>query len=537
MIEVLSAIADKVSEAIGLIPSDSDRGAEVCMGADGTPTSEIDKIAENTVLMYLQEHDVKLNVLSEEIGFVDNGAEETLVLDPIDGTTNACMGVPMYTVSMAVGKGTMNGMRVAYLRNLSTGDVYTAEKGKGAYMNGCRISVKDSSDPERLLMMIYMGSGACPEAYALAKRVKSSRAYGCASLEMALVATGKADGFMMDSEVYSKSIRVVDIAASALILREAGGEIFALDGSILDMPLDLEHRANFVAVGDRKVFDTVMQGSRSHPRGGKVSYGIYVNMSIPGAADVAKEVMRLLKGEDITLDSAIAAEFGVKGVPISKMNVDMIIAVGGDGTILRAAQNSDAMMFGVNAGGIGFLTEADPSELEESIARLRRGDYTVEERAKIQVLKDGEILGDAVNEVVVHTDTVAKIRRFRVYVNDTLATDMRADGMLLSTPTGSTCYAMSLGAPIIDPGVNAWVMVPMAAFRFSARPMVVPMSKKIAIECVMDKGCMLVIDGQKEVHLPGGSVVEMVSSSKHVRFVRFDKDFYTRINEKLVNVQ
>lgn len=537
MMELLSAIADKVSEAIGLIPSESDRGTEVCMGADGTPTSNIDKIAENTVLMYLQENDIRLNVLSEEIGFVDNGAEETLVLDPIDGTTNACMGVPMYTISMAVGKGTMNGMRIAYLRNLSTGDVYTAERGKGAYMNGCRIRVKENSDPERLLMMIYMGSGACPEAFALAKRTKSSRAYGCASLEMVLVATGKADGFMMDSEVYSKAIRIVDIAASALILREAGGEIFGLDGSVLDMPLDLDHRANFVAVGDRRVFDTVMQGARSRSRGGRLKYGVYVNMSIPGAAGVAREVIRLLNGEDVTLDSAIAAELGEKGVPISKMDADMVIAVGGDGTILRAAQNSDAMMFGVNAGDVGFLTEADPPELEESIARLRRGDYTVEERAKIRVMMDGEVLGDAVNEVVIHTDTVAKIRRFKVYVNDTLATEMRADGMLLSTPTGSTCYAMSLGAPIIDPGVNAWVLVPMAAFRYSARPIIVPMSKKVTVECSMEKGCMLVIDGQKEMHLDGGSVVEMVRSSKHVRLVRFDKDFYTKINEKLVNVK
>ncbi len=196
------------------------------MGADGTDTSQIDKIAENTVLDYLARNKIQLNVLSEEIGFVDNGAEETMVLDPIDGTSNAIAGVPLFTISMAIGKNDLKGIHTAYLKNLITGDVITAEKGKGAFKNGVRIHAKKDSDLKDLFMMIYLGNGAHPDSFVLVKRVKSSRSYGCASLEMELVAEGQADGYMMHSEKYDRSIRVVDIAASYLILKEAGGEVW-----------------------------------------------------------------------------------------------------------------------------------------------------------------------------------------------------------------------------------------------------------------------------------------------------------------------
>lgn len=535
MIGILRSIADEVSKAIGLIPKGTDIGEEVCMGADGTPTSEIDKIAENTVLKYIQANDVPFNVLSEEIGYVDNGAEDVLILDPIDGTTNSVIGVPLYTISMAVGRDSLNGVHTAFIRNLVTGDEYTAVKGQGAYLNGERIHVKSEFDPKKILMMIYLGNGADPQAFALAKRVKTSRAYGCASIEMALVATGMADGFFMNSENYERSIRIVDIAASALILREAGGEIYSLDGSIFDMPIDLPHRGNFVAVGNHKVFDFVMNASSPFDTPTKrARYGIYTNMSIPAVEDVTRRVMKALEGEDYILDSEIASVMGVKGCAIDMMDVDIMITIGGDGTILRALQNTDAMVVGVNAGGVGFLTEIGIDSVEEGIARLRRGDYTVQKRPKLSVTYNGEIVGEAVNEVVVHTDSVAKIRRFRVYVNDSLTTDVRADGILLSTPTGSTSYAMSLGAPIMDPRVNAWVMVPMAAFKYTSRPMIIPTTTKVTVEAVLDKGCLLVVDGQKEINIPGGSKVEMTRSRKYASFIMFSTDFYSRVKEKLV---
>ena len=194
MIETLRKIADEVANTIALIPEGTDIGREVCIGADGTPTDEIDKIAENAVLRYIAANDIKLNVLSEEIGFVDNGGDETLILDPIDGSTNSVAGIPLFTISMAVGKDSLSSIHTALVRNLVTGEEFTAEKGKGAFHDGKRIEVKKTFDPKKSRMMIHMGYGATPLAYSLAKRVKSARTLGCASLEMIYVAKGSVDG-------------------------------------------------------------------------------------------------------------------------------------------------------------------------------------------------------------------------------------------------------------------------------------------------------------------------------------------------------
>lgn len=529
--ETLSGIADAVEAAIKKIPNSKCRGETVCMGADGTPTSEIDKVAENAALLHIQNNHIPLNVLSEEIGYVDNGAEETLVMDPIDGTSNAIADVPYYTISLAVGRSALSDIRLGYLRNPATGDVYTAEKGKGAYKNGCRVHVREA-DLDDLFIMIYMGNGAHPDAFALAKRVKSSRSFGCASLEMTIVGEGEADGFLMKSEKYTRAIRIVDIAASTIFLREAGGEVFDLEGNVLDMPFDIEHRSNFLAVGDMRVYNLIVRhrDSREEHR-----YGIYTNTHVRNAVKYTQEVIDALGDCTYFVDSDIASVMGIPGVPLSEMDVDIVIVVGGDGTLLRALQHTDAKVIGINGGSVGFLAEIDHDHIAEGIQRLLREDYIVETRMKLSCWYNGEYLYDSVNEAVVHTDSVAKIRHFKVYVDDVLASELRSDGIIISTPTGSTCYAMSLGAPYMDPKVDALMVVPMAAYKFNSRPFVVPATSKITVENVLDKGCLIVLDGQEEYEMDGNSKVEFMLSDKKARFIRFDTDFYSRVREKLVN--
>lgn len=530
-IETLSAIADAVQEAISKIPDSKCRGKTVCMGADGTPTSEIDKVAENAALMYIERNSLPLNILSEEIGYVDNGAEETLVMDPIDGTSNAIAGVPYFTISLAVGRDRLSDIRLGYLRNPATGDEIYAEKGKGAFKNGCPIHVREP-DMNDLFMMIYMGSSAHPDAFALAKKVKSSRSYGCASLEMEIVAEGEADGFFMKSEEYTRAVRIVDIAASTVILREAGGEVYDLDGNVLDMPFDLEHRSNFLAFGDRRIYDLVVR-NKSSP--GRHRYGIYTNSSVRNAVEYTQQVIDALGDYEYLVDEDIAGVMGIPGMPLRDMDVDIVIVIGGDGTLLRALQNTDAMVIGVNGGSVGFLAEIDHDHIKEGIDRLLREEYTVETRFKLSTWYNGEYYKDSVNEVVIHTASVAKIRHYRIYVDDVLASELRADGIIISTPTGSTCYAMSLGAPYMDPNVNALLIVPMAAYKFSSRPFVVPATSKITVENVLDKECLIVLDGQEEYSMDGCTKAEFMMSHKKARFIRFKMDFYSRVREKLVN--
>ena len=529
--ETLSGIADAVQAAIEKIPNSRCKGEEVCMGADGTPTSQIDKVAENAALMHIQSNRIPLNILSEEIGFVDNGAEETLVMDPIDGTSNAIAGIPYFTISLAVGTSKLSDIRLGYLRNPVTGDVYTAEKGKGSFKNGCPIHVRKAVMDD-LFVMIYMGNGAHPDAFALAKRVKSSRSLGCASLEMAIVGEGEADGFLMKSEKYTRAIRIVDIAASTIILREAGGEVYDLEGNVLDMPFDLEHRSNFIAVGDMSVYNLIITQRETL---GEHRYGVYTNRHVRNAVKYTQEVIDALGDSTYFVDSAIAEVMGIPGIPLDKMDVDTVIVVGGDGTLLRALQHTDAKVIGVNGGSVGFLAEIDHDHIKEGIDRLLREDYIVETRFKLSCWYNGEYLFDSVNEAVVHTDSVAKIRHVKVYVVDVLASELRSDGIIVSTPTGSTCYAMSLGAPYMDPKVEAMMVVPMAAYKFNSRPFVVPATSKVTVENVLDKECLIVLDGQEEFKMDGCSKVDFMLSDRKARFIRYDTDFYSRVRDKLVN--
>ncbi len=246
-----------VRKAVQALPRDFDRGKELYIGADGTPTVNIDKVAEDIILREVSERDLPVNVLSEEAGLVDRGHADTLVIDPIDGTHNSIHGIPFFSVSLAVGRGSLDGVEHALLLDLVNGDMYRARRGHGATMNGSPLRVRELPSQEPA-MLFYLGRFAHPRAFELVKRSSRVRAMGCASLEMALVAQGRFDAYYFNTEVYEKGIRVIDIAASALILREAGGEIVDLQGRRLNMPFDLSARSNFLAYGDPRVKELML---------------------------------------------------------------------------------------------------------------------------------------------------------------------------------------------------------------------------------------------------------------------------------------
>jgi fructose-1,6-bisphosphatase/inositol monophosphatase family enzyme len=252
MLQLLEDIAAEVRNKVNSLPREFDRSKELCMGADGTPTLSIDKVAEDVIVEHITENDIPLNILSEEAGFIDNGQEKTLVIDPIDGTYNSVMGIPFYSVSMAIGTKSMADVEVGLVQNLVTGEKFYAESGKGAYQDGCRLKVRKFVQKQSTFF-VYMGKHSKVDCYNMTKRSNRSRSMGCASLEMCMVAKGSADGYYFNADRYDKSIRVIDIAASALILREAGGDIVDLSGIKLDMPFDLKNRSNFLAYGDEAV--------------------------------------------------------------------------------------------------------------------------------------------------------------------------------------------------------------------------------------------------------------------------------------------
>lgn len=216
-------------------------GNSTGLGADGTITKYVDKIAEEAALNIINKSKTKVNVLSEEIGFIDNNAEYIFVLDPIDGTRNAYRGIPFYSVSIAIGKKNISDVEYGLVKNIPTGDIFTAERDFGAFFNKRRIGVPEIPDKE-VLSSLALGNNYDKVTLKHAKREKV-RSLGSASLEMCMVAIGGLDFYVIGREY----LRVVDIAASTLILREAGGIVTNILGEELDMPFSLDKHTSVVA--------------------------------------------------------------------------------------------------------------------------------------------------------------------------------------------------------------------------------------------------------------------------------------------------
>jgi NAD+ kinase len=263
--------------------------------------------------------------------------------------------------------------------------------------------------------------------------------------------------------------------------------------------------------------------------------GVVANPDLPKSAALVKRVMKFFAERKIELeiDEAIANKMGRRGVPIEEMESAVLVTVGGDGTVLRAIQQTNARVLSVNAGEVGFLTEISPSEIEDKLAQFVAGKYQIDKRIRIKTLLGRRRLPDSLNEAVVHTSQISKMRRFKVCVDGKPSLDVRADGVVIASPTGSTCYAMSAGGPIVDPDVDAFVIAPLAPFKPSIRPLVVPASSTITVETGHRKDCLLVLDGQRYEEIGAGSVLTFGRSEKDAELIRFGDDFYKRIHEKL----
>ena len=168
MRDLLETISDQVRKKVNSLPQDFDRSKELCMGADGTPTLSIDKVAEDVIVEYITDKEIELNILSEEAGYIDNKAEKTLVIDPIDGTYNSVMGIPFYSVSMAIGTKSMADVEAGIVQNVVTGELFYAEVGKGAFRDGCRLSVRKYLQKQSTLF-VYMGRHSKVDCYHVTK--------------------------------------------------------------------------------------------------------------------------------------------------------------------------------------------------------------------------------------------------------------------------------------------------------------------------------------------------------------------------------
>jgi NAD+ kinase len=241
----------------------------------------------------------------------------------------------------------------------------------------------------------------------------------------------------------------------------------------------------------------------------------------------------------VFIDMKTAEKLDRKGTPIvhmRKMGAEFIISIGGDGTVLRGIQKMDDPLpvLGINMGTIGFLVDVNPDEALEVIDKTLFG-FEIEERSRLSINVNHEILPHATNEVVIITASPAKMISCRIFVDKCRMEELRSDGVVYATPTGSTAYAMSAGGPIVDPRVDGTVIVPLAPFKLSARPWVVPAKSEISMELtVPKKEAVIVIDGQFTRKINHEDKIHITQAEKPARFVRTKKDaFYDKVRSKL----
>ncbi len=220
---------------------------------------------------------------------------------------------------------------------------------------------------------------------------------------------------------------------------------------------------------------------------------------------------------------------------------DLAVVVGGDGTMLGIARElarHNLPLVGINQGRLGFITDIPLGQYREALAPMIAGDYEEEQRTMLEgeVRRDGEIIhqGLSMNDVVVSRGSSASMVELRVDVGDDFVANMRADGLIMATPTGSTAYALSAGGPILHPGIGGWVMVPIASHTLSNRPIVLPDNVEVRIGIVTGRDVSANFDMHNLASLLHGDQIHVRRSSFRVRFLHpRGWSYYATLRRKL----
>jgi NAD+ kinase len=276
--------------------------------------------------------------------------------------------------------------------------------------------------------------------------------------------------------------------------------------------------------------------------------GVYAKYNHPDAVMLARDVVCWLRGRglEVFLEKNLACnmagqEPGYDRAAIPAM-VDLIVVLGGDGTLISVARKvcgRDVPILGVNLGSLGFLTEITRGELYLSLEKVLKGEYTLSERMMLNavVLRDGIEAGSfcVLNDIVINKGAIARIIDMEVSVDSAYLTTFKADGLIIATPTGSTAYNLSAGGPIISPGLHCLVVTPICPHMLANRPLIVADTACIRIEMKFrDQDVVLTADGQVGMALEAGDVVEIRRAGQSTRLIKSpSKDYFEVLRTKL----
>ncbi|HEV8315463.1 MAG TPA: NAD kinase [Burkholderiaceae bacterium] len=252
-----------------------------------------------------------------------------------------------------------------------------------------------------------------------------------------------------------------------------------------------------------------------------------------GIRPVLEEIAQFLEklGLEVSLERETADAMGISGYEAMSakeigQRCDIAVVVGGDGTMLgfaRELSQYDTPLVGINQGRLGFITDIPVGSYQEALAPMIGGDYEEEHRAMLEgdVWRDGGAIfrGISMNDVVVSRGATAGMVELKIDIGDEFVANLRADGLIVASPTGSTAYALSAGGPILHPSIAGWVLVPIASHTLSNRPIVLPDSSEIRIEIVAGRDASANFDMQSLTSLLHGDQVRVRRSAHRVRFL------------------
>ena len=277
-------------------------------------------------------------------------------------------------------------------------------------------------------------------------------------------------------------------------------------------------------------------------------------MIVPNSAkdnnfEYLREVIDIIDGRAEIYINDVFAQYGIENVIFAEKKiiyskVDLILVLGGDGTLLSAANDAafyEIPVLGVNLGRLGFLAEVERSNVKNCLNKLFAGDFIIEDRMMLSacVVRENEkkVEFDALNDIVVTKGVNATLMDFNINICGEFVDDYKSDGVILSTPTGSTAYSLSAGGPLVSPDLEVILITPICPHKLYSRALVVSADDTIEIKTTADEifSAAIMADGQKKSDIKDGDILRVKRSERVTKLVRLtEKGFYGKLRQKLM---
>ncbi len=280
---------------------------------------------------------------------------------------------------------------------------------------------------------------------------------------------------------------------------------------------------------------TMMADSHPEHNSFKLAFhniGLLYHPKLAESRVMAAEILEFI--ESIGASAWVSSSWSEEAIQARMPYLDLVITLGGDGSLLRAARLAAAHavpILGINMGRLGFLVDVQPAEWRDRIRQALLGDYWIEERLMLHAehLQQGRPanVGEALNEVVVSRGQLARVVRLHTYIDGSFLTTYTADGLIIATATGSTAYALAAGGPILPPELKNFLLIPLAPHLSLERAIVLSKGVTVRVQVSTDHTAVLTVDGQFEFEVADGDELTVSASPAVGRFLRLqDKNYF-----------